>query len=41
MEIRQQLYQKQLAASIATFFGYNFIANHPAAGSIDFENHDN
>jgi hypothetical protein len=33
----QQLYQKQVAATIAKFLGYNFTANHPVANAIDFK----
>ena len=37
MQLPRQLYQKQLASTIATFLGYNFTANHPVAKSIDFK----
>ena len=38
MQLPQQIYQKQIAATIARFLGYNFTANHPVAKSIDFKN---
>jgi hypothetical protein len=37
MQLPQQLYQKQLASTIAMFLGYKFTANHPVAKSIDFK----
>jgi hypothetical protein len=37
MQLPQQLYEKQIASTIATFLGYNFTANHPVAKSIDFK----
>ena len=38
MQIPQQLYQKQIASTIAMLLGYNFTGNHPVAKSIDFRN---
>jgi hypothetical protein len=38
MQLPQQLYQKQIASTIAMFLGYNFTANHPVAKAIDFKN---
>jgi phosphopentomutase len=38
IQIPQQLYQKQIAATISKFLGYNFTANHPVANAIDFKN---
>ena len=38
MQLPRQLYQKQIASTIARFLGYNFTANHPVAKSIDFKN---
>ena len=38
MQLPQQIYQKQLAATITQFFGYSFTANHPVANAIDFKN---
>lgn len=38
IQIPEQLYQKQLAATISKFLGYNFTANHPVANSIDLRN---
>ena len=38
MQLPQQLYQKQLASTIATFLGYTFTANHPVAKAIYFKN---
>jgi hypothetical protein len=40
MQIQQQLYQKQIAATISKFLGYDFITNHPVANAIDFKKHD-
>ncbi len=37
IQMPQQLYQKQIASTIAAFLGYNFTANHPVASSIDFK----
>jgi alkaline phosphatase len=36
MQVEEQLYQKQVASTIARFLGYDFIANHPVANAIDF-----
>jgi hypothetical protein len=38
IQLPQQLYQKQVASTIARFLGYNFTANHPVANAIDFRN---
>lgn len=38
MQVPQQLYQKQIASTIAMLLGYNFTGNHPVAKSIDFRN---
>jgi hypothetical protein len=38
IQIPRQLYQKQIAATISKFLGYNFTANHPVANAIDFKN---
>jgi hypothetical protein len=37
MQLPRQLYQKQIASTIAMFLGYKFTANHPVAKSIDFK----
>ncbi len=37
MQLSQQLYQKQIASTIAKFLGYDFTANHPVAKAIDFK----
>ena len=37
IQIPQQLYQKQIAATISKFLGYDFTANHPVAKAIDFK----
>lgn len=34
----QKIYQKQIAATISKFLGYNFTANHPVASPIVFAN---
>ncbi len=34
MKVSVQLYQKQIAATIASLLGYNFTANHPVAAPI-------
>ncbi len=36
MQLPEKLYQKQIAATIVSFLGYEFTANHPVAKSIDF-----
>jgi len=38
IRVPQQLYQKQIAATIAALLGYHFTGNHPVAKSIDFKN---
>ena len=37
IQLPQQLYQRQIAATISTLLGENFIANHPVANAINFE----
>ena len=37
IQMPQQLYQKQIASTIAGFLGFHFTANHPVAKSIDFK----
>ena len=37
IQMPQQLYQKQVASTIAMLLGYNFTGNHPVAKSIDFK----
>ncbi|MDQ6763923.1 MAG: alkaline phosphatase family protein [Bacteroidota bacterium] len=37
MQLPQQLYQKQIASTIANLLGHNFTANHPVSRPIDFQ----
>ena len=37
IEIPGKFFQKQIAATISNFLGYNFIANHPVAKAINFQ----
>jgi len=38
MKMPEQIYQKQIAATISTLLGYSFTANHPVAKAINFGN---
>ncbi len=37
IDIPGKFFQKQIAATISNFLGYNFIANHPVAKAINFQ----
>ena len=37
IQMPQQLYQRQIASTISTLLGENFIANHPVANAINFD----
>ncbi len=36
IQLPQQLYQRQIAATMSALLGQNFIANHPVGNPINF-----